>query len=226
MELRGRLPGATALATARPSSSGLEVEVGELVVEQEPAHHLLRAEEALDGRGHRHGVARRVDDGDVARAGDLVHRDRRRARPSGPAACPAGRGPSTSPAAMSFARVREVGRVDEALHRHVDEAVVAHVAVAVREGEAAGLGEEVHGLRGIRAAPSRGRAPRARRGSAAPRCRPRTTAACRRASRRDRGRTAAPRRARDSRRGPRASSCRGSRAPRTAATMSAATSPV
>ena len=42
MELRGRLPGATALATARPILDRLEVEVGELVVEQEAAHHLLR----------------------------------------------------------------------------------------------------------------------------------------------------------------------------------------
>ncbi len=58
MALRGRLPGSTRLATGRPSLVDRhEGEVGELVVEQEAAHHGARAEGIFDAGGHGEGVA-------------------------------------------------------------------------------------------------------------------------------------------------------------------------
>src|SRR5205085_4210603 len=45
-----------------------EVEVGELVVQHEAAHHLVTAERALDRAGHGDGIALAIDDRDVRRA--------------------------------------------------------------------------------------------------------------------------------------------------------------
>ena len=53
---------------------GDEGEIGELIVEQKPAHHRAVAEGLLDGGGHGHGVAVVIDDGDMARADALKRR--------------------------------------------------------------------------------------------------------------------------------------------------------
>ena len=63
------------------SSTGSKGEVGELVVEQEAAHHGARAEGLLDARGHGDSIAVVVDDGDMARAAALL---RARRRPNAP----------------------------------------------------------------------------------------------------------------------------------------------
>src|SRR3989449_7060017 len=48
--------------------TGNEIEVGELVVEQEAAHHDAAAERVLDGAAHGDDIALRVDDREVAGA--------------------------------------------------------------------------------------------------------------------------------------------------------------
>ena len=65
IELRGRLPPSTRLATGQPSFSGLEAEVGQLVVEKVAVDHQPRAEAALDRRGLRRDIAPAVDRDEV-----------------------------------------------------------------------------------------------------------------------------------------------------------------
>jgi hypothetical protein len=51
-----------------------EGKIGELVVQQETAHHLLAAEGELDGRGHGDSVARAIDDREMAGRDQLRRR--------------------------------------------------------------------------------------------------------------------------------------------------------
>ena len=121
-----------------------EGKIRQLVVEQEAGRPVVRAEAALDGGGHRHGIAVAVDDRDVAGAGALDRRIDAERLP-----LEAGR----------LAGLRLVGgalRVDQraalADIRVIEQAVgdgdeirIADVLVAVGIGELLRLGDEVQG---------------------------------------------------------------------------------
>ena len=153
IELRGRLPGSTRLATGLPAAStGREREIGQLVVEQEAAHHLVAAETALDRRRHRHRIAVAIDDRHVRGALGLVvqslaehvapHSSRAAGRPAAR--------PSSLRHADELRALGEVVAVEQARQRHADEVGVGHVLAAVRVGETVGLGDEVHRVDGVR----------------------------------------------------------------------------
>ena len=103
----------------RPSrSNGRETEVGELVVQEEAVDHAARAEDALDGRGHRHHIARLIDDHECGRAAgfDRVVRAGRTAPGGRPAA-----GLRRVVVADQRRAVPEVAGVEQAGDRHGEE---------------------------------------------------------------------------------------------------------
>ncbi len=121
-----------------------EREVGELVVEQEPAHEPVVPEQELDARGQRHRIALGVDDGDVRRRGkiglDAV--TERRGRGAGRAARP---GADERPVRRDQARaLRQVRGREQPGDRNVDEVRIGHVAIAIGVGESRGFREVVH----------------------------------------------------------------------------------
>jgi len=151
MELRGRLPGSSRLATGMPSANGLPGEIGELVVEEESAHHAKGTEGRFDRGRERDHVAFRIDHGEVGRAVLLDFRahsvlrrcgERRSGRCHTEAALVL-----DEPGACS-----EIVRVEQSGDRTAGqghEVGIGHVAVAVGKGEPLGLGDPVRRL-GIR----------------------------------------------------------------------------
>ena len=164
---RGRLPPSTRFATGLPSASGVEGEVGQLVVEQEAVGHDPAAEAGLDARRRRDHVAVAVDDDEMRGAvlgprlvGGVEAGPRPRAARRRVASASRGRDRSARAAG-------EIVRVEQAVGRHLDEVGVGHVEAAVREGEPRGLDEQVVGVQ-VRAGRARGRRPPACRGSGRP----------------------------------------------------------
>ena len=151
MALRGRLPGSTRLATGRPSSSSrLEGEIGELVVEQEAAHHAARTEGIFDAGGEGESIALVVDDGDLAGAaafsraivaeGTLLH-------VRGRAGCDTRRSTVGIDQGAAFGKI---SRIEQAGDRHRDEVRVGEIARPVGESEPLGLGDQMRGARAKR----------------------------------------------------------------------------
>ena len=108
---------------------GDEVEVGELVVEQEAAHHDAAAEGCLDGGGHRGHVALRVDDREMAGAAP-------RCRRAAPCASSARRSAWLSHPDTSDPRDAPTGTCWKA--------GIAEIARAIGIGQPARLGEKMH----------------------------------------------------------------------------------
>ncbi len=121
-----------------------EREVGELVVEQEPPHHLPRPERILDRRRHRQRVAETVHHRDV-RGGRALEVDGRVCGLRAPR-WDARHGASDRSVPEQRRALPDVPTIDKAGHRHVHEARVADVGVAVSKGEASGIGVQVDGL--------------------------------------------------------------------------------
>ena len=133
-----------------PVLLGDEGKIGELVIQEEAAHHLLTAEGELDRAGHGHGVARGIDDGQMAggrQFGRSAVREfgQRRAR-----RC-AGQG-----MAQRMIRPHQGGAPGQILgrqqpcHRHRHEVGVGEVALAVGVGEPLGVGDEMRAADRIR----------------------------------------------------------------------------
>ena len=149
--LRGRLPGSTRLATGVSLFvDRLEGKIGELVVEQETAHHGPRSEGVFDRRGHGKGVAVVVDDGDVAGAAflnrtviaesALLHVRRR----SGGNGC---EGAFRIDQGAAFGKV---SRVEQPGERDGNEIRIGEVTRAVGESEPLRFGDDMRGARAER----------------------------------------------------------------------------
>ena len=169
-----------------------EREVGELVVEQEAAHHAMAAERAFDRRGHGHRIAFVVDDRDVRRPSGIgVHAVRERDPPAAAGRRARRRHAHRARRVDRLAPLGQIGGIEQAGDGHRHEGVVGHVAVAIRVGKPLRLGDQVDR---VRARDARSRADRRARpapvSSASSPCRT-TACPCRRSSCRGSGRTAA-----------------------------------
>src|SRR5690606_32091903 len=114
--------------------------IRQLVVEEESTHRTPRAEQRFDRGRHRHDVATRIDDDEVARAGCLDGRVLAHVRhdPGWHARDRCG----TGPLADQCGPCGDVRRVEQPGHGYRDEVGVRYVAVAVRIHQAARLGEQ------------------------------------------------------------------------------------
>ena len=111
--------------------------------------HPARAEHALHRGGHGDHVSVAIDDDEVGGAAGLLGGVRR--AEASPARL-SGRGRRAGDLRRDQGRPGlEIGRIQKALHRHVDKVRVAEIAVAVGVHQPAGLGEEVPALHRVRA---------------------------------------------------------------------------
>ena len=225
MELRGRLPGATLLATPTPSSTGRKLKSVSSLFSRKPwtmmrlpkkASIVVVIETALPSPSTIEiCVVPGISSTGIVVVGDL-HAGR----------VPASALPMDFPGWMSIERSRRYAGSSRPFDR-------ARRRSGRRRRTCCGRRRRGARPRRSRAPPARSsgasppcRSARARPGSAAPRCRPRTTAACRRAGRRGTCRRALRRREPGTPRGRAVESVPALRCACTAATMSRAMSPV
>ncbi len=143
MALRGRLPGATRLATGSPPSSGRKEKSVSSLLSRNPWTRTAAAECRFDAAGHGDRVARGVDDRQVGGAGRF-HRRIRAERPGRAGGCSR---QCPEHAFFGFHQQRaiaQVTRIDQTGRRNLYEIRVADVVVAVGIGEASRLREQVH----------------------------------------------------------------------------------
>src|SRR3954468_8723145 len=132
---RRRHARAWALAAGhRVRRAGREIEIGELVVEEEAAHHDAAAEDGLDGGRHRHRVAIAAHDREMAGAALVVARD-----------CLA-----YGLLADQRCAFLQVLRTQETSDRDGYEIRIAEVACAIGVGEPPRFSKKVHGAGGLR----------------------------------------------------------------------------
>ena len=149
MALRGRLPGPTRLATGSPPSSGTKEKSVSSLLSRKPCTKIAAAECRFDAAGHGDRVAGGVDDRQVAGAGGFQRRicSERPGRAGGCSRqCP-------DHAFFGFHQqcaIAQVTRINQSGCRNRYEFGVADVVVAVGEGEATRLREQVHCLARIR----------------------------------------------------------------------------